>query len=81
MSDLYGDIEGERGTATKAGSGFLRAHIRGWRKGVIVRATHDKDGGDTFQVCETGGSLGVGAERLIAVITDEPAPKRKGKKT
>ena len=47
MAHFYGEIQGNRGGATRMGSkdsGF-RAHIRGWHVGVRVQCWYDEETG------------------------------------
>lgn len=70
MSRFYGEIQGNRGEATRQGtekSGF-RAHIRGWRIGVSVVCDVDSDGNDIIYVRETGGSSSPWREKEIVVL-------------
>ena len=85
MAQFYGEIQGNRGVATRMGSkdsGFY-AHIRGWNVGVRVQLYHE-NGVDYVEVYETGGSTGRKAERKIASFTDtsdglrKNVPYRKG---
>ena len=59
MSHFYGEIQGNRGSATRGGSkdsGFS-AHIRGWTVGVKIWCYYDKNTGhDIIQIDKTGGS-------------------------
>lgn len=57
MAQFYGNIQGNRGEATRMGtkdSGFY-AHIRGWHVGARVTLDHI-DGRDVVRVFKTGGS-------------------------
>jgi|SaaInlLV_10m_DNA_2_1039722.scaffolds.fasta_scaffold241269_1 hypothetical protein len=72
MGHFYGEIQGNRGEATRMGtkkSGF-RAHIRGWHIGVRVRLHVDDDGNDVIEVYRTGGSSSSWDETHIATLME-----------
>lgn len=67
MAHFYGDIQGNRGGATRMGTvktGFS-GHIRGWNVGCRVYMSVDSDGKDVCTVYKTTGSNGHGTEELI----------------
>jgi hypothetical protein len=73
MAHFYGEIQGNRGAATRAGSknsGF-KAHIRGWNIGVRIHCDVDYDGNDVIHVYKTSGSNGSKSDVRIATITEE----------
>lgn len=78
MSRFYGDLQGNRGEATRMGttSSGIRGHIRGWNIGfsVTCRAIEQGKGGqiDECIVWQTGGSNRGGSEKEIARIRDPP---------
>ena len=59
MSRFYGDLQGNRGTATRQGTANsgIHGHIRGWYVGIRVEGS-DVNGEDVFSVWLTGGSNG-----------------------
>ena len=71
MSHFYGEIQGNRGEATRMGtrdSGF-RGHIRGWKVGGSVNCNYNKSKDrDEVSIYATGGSDGGGSEHLADVI-------------
>lgn len=75
MSRFYGDLEGNRGVATRQGtanSGIV-GHIRGWSVGARVRCFVNEHGQDTVQVWTTGGSHQPGGDILLAEFDAETA--------
>lgn len=71
MAHFYGEIQGNRGEATRMGtkdSGF-RSHIRGWHVGASVNCNHNnsKDR-DQVSIYATTGSSGGMREHLADVI-------------
>ena len=77
MSRFYGDLQGNRGMATRQGTkaSSIDAHVRGWHTGarVIVDA-EGPDGQDRVRVYRTGGSSNPSGD-LIAEFTKDGAPK------
>ncbi len=67
MAQFYGDIQGNRGEATRMGTkeSGISAHVRGWNVGARVIVAHE-DGRDVVQVWATSGSHGREASKLIA---------------
>lgn len=68
MAHFIGEIQGNRGEASRTGSkkSGISAHIRGWNIGVRVNIRHDEESGkDFYTIYETGGSNG-GSDTLIA---------------
>lgn len=73
MARFYGEIQGNRGSATRMGtpsSGFS-AHVRGWNVGVRVRCYVDNEGNDVIDVSRTGGSNGMSLDEPIAILKVE----------
>jgi hypothetical protein len=73
MSRFYGEIQGNRGEATRQGSpdsGFY-GHIRGWNCGAKVQMTARGEK-DVCCVYATGGSNGSRSSTYLATITDDP---------
>jgi len=58
MARFYGDVQGNRGEATRMGtpSSGISAHIRGWDVGINVQCYVDDDGFDVCEAYPTGGS-------------------------
>lgn len=58
MSRFYGDLRGNRGTATRQGTAKsgIDGHIRGWTLGAKVVCFVGEDGEDRVVVNLTGGS-------------------------
>lgn len=73
MSHFYGDLQGNRGMATRQGTraSGIDCHIRGWHTGARVIVDSDLlTGKDRVRVYMTGGSnAGVGP--LIAEWTED----------
>lgn len=71
MAQFYGEIQGNRGEATRMGtkSSGLRGHIRGWEVGVSVECSHE-DGKDVIKVWRTSGSNGSQESKLMAILTE-----------
>ena len=71
MGHFYGDIKGNRGSASRMGSkqSGITAHIRGWKIGVRVDITHENDR-DCVRVYRTTGSSPHGESDLIAKFSD-----------
>jgi hypothetical protein len=74
MAQFYGEVQGNRGTASRMGgkaSGFW-AHIRGWGVGVRVDCRYDKESdSDVIRVYRTSGSNGGDSDKLIATIYEK----------
>ena len=78
MAHFYGEIQGNRGCASRTGSAAsgLWAHVRGWQVGCYVECDVSSRGGDTRQtgdedvlkVYATGGSTGGHERVLIATL-------------
>ena len=71
MAHFYGEIQGNRGEATRMGtkdSGF-RGHIRGWHVGGSVNCHYNESKDrDQVSIYATGGSNGGRSEHLADVI-------------
>ena len=69
MSRFYGEIQGNRGPATRQGSeaSGVHGHIRGWNVGGRVEV-YDRDGRDVVEVAATGGSNAAFSSVTIAEI-------------
>ncbi len=71
MAQFYGEIQGNRGEATRMGtkdSGF-RGHIRGWHVGGSVNCNYNESKDrDEVSIYATGGSGGYGSDHLADVI-------------
>ena len=73
MGHFYGEIQGNRGEATRMGtksSGFV-AHIRGWNVGCRVVCDVDEDGYDVIDVYKTKGSNDYGSSELISTLKEK----------
>jgi len=71
MAHFYGDIQGNRGQATRMGtkqSGF-RGHLRGWDVGVKAFLRVNAAGNDEVQVYASSGSNGCRGDVYICTIT------------
>lgn len=71
MAHFYGEIQGNRGEATRLGSkasGF-HGHLRGWNVGAFVELVH-VDGKDVVRVYRTGGITGTSPQVLIAEFSE-----------
>jgi hypothetical protein len=69
MAQFYGEIQGNRGEATRMGtkeSGFT-AHIRGWDVGCKVILQHS-DGEDRVSIYLTSGSNGQTSDKWIGTF-------------
>ena len=72
MSHFYGDLQGNRGMATRQGTraSGIDAHARGWNIGARVICRHDAETGlDVVTVYATSGSNHRQSDRLIAMFT------------
>ena len=69
MSRLYASIDSDtrKAQVTSRGHKHISTHTRGWDSGVLVVADTTGDG-DVFRVYATGGSNGVGSNRLIGTV-------------
>ncbi len=56
MSRFYGDLQGERGMATRQGHKAIGGHIRGWNLGARVSCFIGDDGEDRVVINLTNGS-------------------------
>ncbi len=63
MSRFYGDLQGNRGEATRGGtkSSGIGGHIRGWRVGARVSIDSNGQDEDEVRVSVTGGSSPMGS--------------------
>lgn len=80
MSHFYGDIQGNRGEATRGGSkdSGVDGHIRGWHTGARVECFYDEDSGkDMVRVYRTSGSSGHSNELVAEWGTDFYHPIKK----
>lgn len=77
MSRFYAEIQGNRGQATRGGSGKsgISGHIRGWNVGIRVWGHINSKGQDEFVVYLTSGSNGSRAERMIGCYTEKDPDK------
>lgn len=73
MAQFYGDLQGNRGEATRMGtkSSGIRAHVRGWNVGARIHVKVDRDGNDHVYVYRTSGSNGSRSDVLIADFTSQ----------
>lgn len=76
MARFYGQIQGNRGEASRMGtakSGF-DAHIRGWNVGVRIECLASDDGvdgsQDVIKVYQTSGSNGGDPDVLLATLKE-----------
>jgi hypothetical protein len=69
MARFIGEVEGQRGEASRLGSAAsgISAHVRGWNVGVRVEG-RDSDGADSFDIFATGGSNARHAPKLIGTV-------------
>lgn len=70
MAQFYGEIQGQRGKASRMGgkSSGLWAHIRGWHVGARIECSYDAaTDEDVIEVRATGGSSG-GADFPLATL-------------
>ena len=78
MAHFYGEIQGNRGEATRMGtknSGF-RGHIRGWHVGGSVNCHYnDSKDRDEVSIYATGGSGYGGSDHLADVIETDNGKK------
>jgi hypothetical protein len=78
MGHFYGEIQGNRGEATRMGtkdSGF-RGHIRGWHVGGSVNCHYNSsEDRDQVSIYATGGSSGYGSDHLADVIETNSGKK------
>ncbi len=73
MAHFYGEMQGNRGETSRAGSkaSGIDAHLRGWSVGARVYVFHDeKTGKDTVRVYKTNGSGSFGNVELVAEYTE-----------
>lgn len=72
MAHFYGEVQGNRGETSRAGSrqSGIRSHTRGWDVGVRVICSDD-DGEDVCRVWLTSGSRGTLPSKLIGIFTRE----------
>jgi hypothetical protein len=66
MAHFYGELQGNRGVASRTGSASsgMNAHIRGWNNGVKVELFNE-DGEDHIKIYLTGGSRNEKNKELI----------------
>lgn len=71
MAQFYGDVQGNRGQATRMGTkdSGMTAHIRGWRVGARIHLLHI-DGVDVVRVYKTHGSTGRGDDTLLEEFSE-----------
>ena len=72
MSRFYGQIQGNRGMASRQGfmsSGFW-GHIRGWNIGVEVSCYVNSKGEDVIEIYKTGGSSQPDRKYLLVELTE-----------
>ena len=77
MSHFYGDLQGNRGMATRQGTRFsgIDAHVRGWHTGARIVVTVDQlTGKDLVRVYRTGGSNNSTGELVAEWMEDALAP-------
>ena len=69
MAQFYGEIQGNRGVASRMGSkkSGIWAHLRGWSVGVKVDVC-EQGGRDVCYVYLTAGSNGGAAEKLLGIF-------------
>ena len=58
MSRFYGDLQGNRGQATRCGHKSIQTHVSGWGLGVLtyVQPDNENNNEDKVIVSITGGS-------------------------
>ena len=58
MAHFYAEIQGNRGSATRIGTKHsgMWVHIRGWNRGIYVKAWVNEQGEDCFSIYTTEGS-------------------------
>lgn len=58
MAHFYGDLQGNRGEATRCGSkdSGIRSHVRGWNVGCLATCFTDDQGRDCVGITVTSGS-------------------------
>lgn len=66
MAHFYGELKGNKGETTRAGTknSGLSSHIRGWNNGVYTEMYRENDE-DHFKVYKTGGSSNENNKQLI----------------
>lgn len=78
MAHFYGEIQGNRGEATRMGtkdSGF-RGHIRGWHVGGSINCYHNRSKDrDEVSIYATSGSNGGNSTHLATVIETDSGSK------
>lgn len=77
MAHFYGDIQGNRGMATRTGSkaSGMGAHVRGWDTGVKVEIVFDPlTEKDHVYVYRTGGSHDSSSHLIAEWTEDSKAP-------
>ena len=73
MAHFYGDIQGNRGQATRMGTpnSGLRGHLRGWDVGVKAFLRVNAAGNDEVQVYASSGPNGGRGDVYICTITTD----------
>tara|TARA_Y100000310_G_scaffold108845_1_gene107224 strand:+ start:285 stop:503 length:219 start_codon:yes stop_codon:yes gene_type:complete len=72
MAQFMGELEGNRGMASRLGtkSSGLWGHLRGWNVGVKVDLSHTEEG-DKITIWKTGGSNSPSTTELLVELTDK----------
>jgi len=75
MSHFYGDLQGNRGMATRQGTraSGIDGHLRGWNTGARIIITHE-NGADHVKVYKTGGSHHPNGDLIASWYEDSKAP-------
>lgn len=69
MSRFYGNLQGDKGEATRCGHKTITSHVRGWDFGVRVTGYINNDGEDCFDIVLTSGSNGDGENKFLGNFT------------
>ena len=71
MSHFYGDLQGNRGEATRCGSrdSGISSHVRGWNVGVSAHVYVNSKGEDECSVRLTSGSNGYKSGKCLGTFT------------
>lgn len=75
MAHFFGEIEGQRGAASRLGSkdSGLRVVAASWSGAIKVWLRHDRDGQDHYTVEQTQWQNGAGVNQLLATgVIGEP---------
>ena len=68
MSDLYGTVQGSKGTASRTGSKVMETYAASW-DGAVRVFLHKTDEGTTFRVEQTSWQgEGIGEELAFGVV-------------